>query len=96
MSWGLNYTESLPYFKITCPITTDKACDGNDGELKAGARMYIYDNRYALTRGEWYFDQVSDTTPGTVPLTTSPPHHLTTLPPYHLTTSNSWPAPPSK
>jgi len=58
-SWNLTYSPWAPYFKIECPITTDDACDGDDGKIEEGTRLYVYDNRFALTRGEWYFDQAT-------------------------------------
>ena len=46
------------YLTITCPDSADSKCDGYDTKLDAGARLYVYGVREALSAGEWFHDGV--------------------------------------
>ena len=46
------------YLTITCPDSADSKCDGYDTKLDAGARLYVYGVRDALSAGEWFHDGV--------------------------------------
>ena len=44
------------WLTLTCPPTSDALCDGDDGALDTGSRLYVYGAKEALSAGEWYHD----------------------------------------
>ena len=47
---------SETWLAISCPSSADAACDGEDGELGAGSRLFLRGTRRALGRGSWWHD----------------------------------------
>ena len=48
--------EDEVWLTLTCPPTSDALCDGDDGALDTGSRLYVYGAKEALSAGEWYHD----------------------------------------